>query len=356
MGVTLISVLLFLQLIKLIEAYCPAIVRKDMPYDMWVLITDDVPQNKTIYVDSCESGKVWTFGGKQNSYIWPISQSDLYSNSATLKNQYNNSGTTGFGYAQAYWVGAKELLKSSKLAGEMWSHDNECLLGYWDSGRCYGYAAGEKCTSTSQWIAGYYWKSNTWTVVVSQGSAWSSDDDWAIDCIWAAASSKCEYAFAQNENTTVNDARQWKSATKSTTSGSSGLCKTTDYVQQNSVNLTNYVCNPNSTNLWTLKSLTTTIYPENKFNDFTKYSYTVSGPLDWHWTYNVSGYWTPYGYDTWFSLHDYWKNNIVSTLKTYWHQSRRFNPVAWVSCNNGLDNTKLTYFVGTLFNLTNDGI
>ena len=354
MGVTLISLLILIGIVKKTAAYCPAIVKKTLPYDMWVFISDDVPQNKTVYINNWESGYVWTFGGIQNSYIWPISQKDLNTNSATLKNQYNNSGTTGFGYSQAYWVGAKEILGSSKLAGEKCYNDNEWLIGYWNNGRWDGYAAGEKWTSTSQWIAGYYWKSNTWTVVVAQGSACTNDDDWAIDCICAASSSTCQYAFAQNENTTVSDARQWKSGTKSTTSGSSGLCKTTDYVQQNSANLTNYVCNPNSTNLWTLKSLTTTIYPENKYNDFTKYAYTVSGPLDWHWTYNVSGYCTPFGYDTWFSLHDYWKNNIVSTLKTYWHQSRRFNPVAWVYWNDGLDNTKLTYFVGTLFNLTND--
>lgn len=61
----------------------------------------------------------------------------------------------------------------------------------------------------------------------------------------------------------------------------------------------------------------------------------------------------PYGYDTWLELHDYWKNNIVSKLRKHCHQSRRFNPVAWVSCEEEMDKTKLNYFIGNLFNLTN---
>lgn len=62
----------------------------------------------------------------------------------------------------------------------------------------------------------------------------------------------------------------------------------------------------------------------------------------------------PFGDTDWYNMNSYWRSNIVSTLKTNCHQSRRFNPVAWVDCHNNLDKDKLDYFISEFFRLSNN--
>ena len=72
-------------LLSFARAYCPAIVKKNLPYDYCVIITGDLPQNKTVYVDDCDPDSVCDFGGRPNKYVWPITQVDLNSNSANYQ-------------------------------------------------------------------------------------------------------------------------------------------------------------------------------------------------------------------------------------------------------------------------------
>mmetsp|Transcript_7831 Transcript_7831/g.7404 ORF Transcript_7831/g.7404 Transcript_7831/m.7404 type:complete len:114 (+) Transcript_7831:874-1215(+) len=61
----------------------------------------------------------------------------------------------------------------------------------------------------------------------------------------------------------------------------------------------------------------------------------------------------PIGDEDWLNMHSYWRSNIVSGLKSQCHQSRRFDPLAWVGCQSGVDKGKLDYFISELFRLTN---
>lgn len=144
-----------------------------------------------------------------------------------------------------------------------------------------------------------------------------------------------------------------QSGVKRNAPGTNGECRTTDFVQQNSANLTFYKCSPDSANTCALISVTNQLYPENSYNDFTQLAYTVGAPTDCHCLLNTTGYCMPYGGDSWMELNDYWVSNIVSKLRTHCHQSRRFNPIAWVEWEANMDKTRFDYWIDMLFNLTN---
>ena len=344
----------FLEFFKLAFSFCPAIFKRALIWDYCVQVTDDVPQNKTVYIDEWDGGRVCAYGGRPNSYIWPVTQVGLNSNSANYKNKFNNSGTDEFGYLEGHCRDPRELLGASKLHGEKWSNDIECLMGNWDSstGRCSGLAAGEICTSDEQCQSGYYCNANIWTVVPLQGAACTGDNSCPIDMICAQGANTCEYLFNEVENVTARDPRMWISGVKRNTPGNNGEWRTTDYVQQNGVNLTNNQWDPSTANICELRSVADRLYPNGNYEDFTQMAISISDPTDCHCLYNTTGYCMPLGNDDWYNIHEYWRNNIVSKLKTYWHQSRRFNPIAWVDCQKDLDSEKLNYFVSEIFRLT----
>ena len=60
----------------------------------------------------------------------------------------------------------------------------------------------------------------------------------------------------------------------------------------------------------------------------------------------------PIGSEAWHDMADYWKQNIITKLKSHCHQSRRFNPMAWVDCHQNLNMTKLAIWVDMFYNLT----
>lgn len=100
--------------VNAIWAFCPSIVKKELEWDYWVKITDDLPQNKTVYIDDCHGNDVCDFGGRPNKYVWPLTQTDLNSNTANYKVKYNNAGVPAFGYLEGFCKSAKDLILSTR--------------------------------------------------------------------------------------------------------------------------------------------------------------------------------------------------------------------------------------------------
>jgi hypothetical protein len=66
------------------------------------MITPDLPQWKTIYVDDCDGDTVCDFGGIPNKFIWPVRQTDLVANAATHKYQYYDGSANAYGYLEGF--------------------------------------------------------------------------------------------------------------------------------------------------------------------------------------------------------------------------------------------------------------
>jgi hypothetical protein len=111
--------------INTIWAFCPSIVKIKLDWDYCVMITDGLPQNKTIYVDDCHGDDVCDFRGRPNKYVWPMTQTDLNTNSANYKVKYNNGGTPNFGYLEGFCKSAKALILSIRLHGEKCDGDSD---------------------------------------------------------------------------------------------------------------------------------------------------------------------------------------------------------------------------------------
>jgi len=201
----------------------------------------------------------------------------------------NNTGTNEFGYLEGFCSQAKDLLHTEKLAGERCDNDDECYNGRCYGGRCNGLASGEACSDTKQCSARLYCNGGSCADTVAVGNVCTADDDCSIDCICAAGSNRCQYVFYQNENTTVRDSRQWKSAVKRNINGNNGNWMTTDSTRQNGVTLINNEWAPDSNNLCQLRSETGILYPTNIFNDFTQLAFTISGPNECQCLYNTTG-------------------------------------------------------------------
>ena len=220
-------------------------------------------------------------------------------------------------------------------------------------GRCAGLLPGESCTDSIQCSAGYYCNANVWTVVAGNGNACTNDNDWAIDQIWDITLNTCNFVYHENEWTTIGDARRCKTGVKGTQSGNTGRCRVTEYIQQNGANLTNNQCDLDTGNVCQLRARNNArLYPELRYNDFTQLAFTISNPTDWHCLYNKTGFCMPIGSEAWHDMADYWKQNIITKLKSHCHQSRRFNPMAWVDCHQNLNMTKLAIWVDMFYNLT----
>lgn len=232
-----------LGLIAYVQSFCPAFFHRDMEYDYCVNITIGLPQNKTVWVDDCEDGKVCTFGGRQNAFVWPITQADIITNSANYKIQYNNGGTPTPGFLLGQCKDPKELHKGKKLHGEKCYGNSDCQENNCNSTthRCVGIAMGGACNTTSQCQSGYFCSASICAAVGIENSACTSDDHCPIDMICEHTGNTCQYLFEEVATVNVRDPRRCISGVKRGVPGANNQCGTVDSVQQNGVTLTDNV-------------------------------------------------------------------------------------------------------------------
>ena len=347
------TLLIFILTIKYSLSQCPVLFRKSLPFEQWVQISDDYPLNKTVYVDTCSKNRVCNFQGPLGKYIWPLRQDDINGNSSNYRFKYNNGGTATFGYLDAYCTDRYHLSLGEKLTNERCSSDNQCLTGRCHFGKWFGYGLNEPCSVNGEWAINYWWSNNLCTPVVANGAACTEDDECDIENICEAGSNTCQYAFQETDGTVVRDSRRCVSGVKRNNDGATGQCKTTTHTRQNGVDLTNNKWDPTINNDWRLRDNN----GRNRFTPhsaFTAYAYTISEPTDWIWVYGNVGYCMSYGDADWITMHSFWETTIRPSINNTWHQSRRFNPIAWVDCQNGLSESQLAYFADLLYRNTNN--